>query len=68
MWSPGYSYPYFGGQRDLQHRSAEVMELGCFLEYDGKPISRHRFAEPMSCCIGAFHCGVSYAYGRLFTI
>ena len=55
MWSPGYSYPYFGGNATYNIIPQEVMELGCFLEYDGKAYFEASLAEPMSCCIGAFH-------------
>jgi len=55
MWSPGYSYPYFGGNATYNIVPREVMELGCFLEYDGKAYFEASLAEPMSCCIGAFH-------------
>ena len=34
---------------------AEVMELGCLLEYKGRAYYEASLAEPMSCSIGAFH-------------
>lgn len=55
MWSPGYSYKYFGGNATYMIIPAEVMELGCLLEYKGKAYYEASLAEPMSCCIGAFH-------------
>ncbi len=55
MWSPGYSYQYFGGNATYCIIPQEVMELGCFLEYDGKAYFEASLAEPMSCSIGAFH-------------
>ena len=55
MWSPGYSYRYFGGNATYCIIPPEVMELGCFLEYDGRAYFEASLAEPMSCCIGAFH-------------
>ena len=33
MWSPGYSYEFFGGDTTYCVIPAEVMELGCLLEY-----------------------------------
>ena len=36
MWSPGYSYEFFGGDSTYCIIPAEVMELGCLLEYKGK--------------------------------
>ena len=55
MWSPGYSYRYFGGNATYCIIPPEVMGLGCFLEYDGRAYFEASLAEPMSCCIGAFH-------------
>lgn len=36
MWSPGYSYEFFGGDATYCIIPAEVMELGCLLEYKEK--------------------------------
>ena len=36
MWSPGYSYEFFGGDATYCIIPAEVMELGCLLEYKGR--------------------------------
>jgi len=55
MWSPGYSYEYFGGDSTYCVIPHEVMELGCLLEYKGKAYYEASLAEPMSCSIGAFH-------------
>ena len=55
MWSPGYSYEFFGGDCTYCIIPAEVMELGCLMEYNGKAFYEASLAEPMSCCIGAFH-------------
>lgn len=55
MWSPGYSYPYFGGNATYCIIPPEVMELGCFLTYQGRAYFEASLAEPLSCCIGAFH-------------
>ena len=55
MWSPGYSYEFFGGDTTYCIIPAEVMELGCLLEYKGKAYYEASLAEPMSCSIGAFH-------------
>ena len=55
MWSPGYSYEFFGGDCTYCIIPAEVMELGCLMEYTGKAFYEASLAEPMSCCIGAFH-------------
>ena len=53
--SPGYSYEFFGGAATYCIIPAEVMELGCLMEYKGKAFYESSLAEPMSCCIGAFH-------------
>ncbi len=55
MWSPGYSYKYFGGDCTYTIIPAEVMELGCLLEYKGEAYFEASLAEPLSCSIGAFH-------------
>ncbi|WP_297238043.1 zinc-binding dehydrogenase [uncultured Faecalicoccus sp.] len=55
MWSPGYSYEFFGGDATYCIIPQEVMELGCLLEYKGKAYYEASLAEPMSCSIGAFN-------------
>lgn len=55
MWSPGYSYEFFGGDATYCIIPAEVMELGCMLEYKGRAYYEASLAEPMSCSIGAFN-------------
>ena len=55
MWSPGYSYEFFGGDATYCIIPAEVMELGCLLEYKGRAYYESSLAEPKSCSIGAFN-------------
>lgn len=55
MWSPGYSYEFCGGDSTYCIIPAEVMELGCMLEYKGRAYYEASLAEPMSCSIGAFN-------------
>jgi threonine dehydrogenase-like Zn-dependent dehydrogenase len=55
MWSPGYSYEFFGGDTTYCVIPPEVMEVGCLLNYHGDAYYKASLAEPMSCCIGAFH-------------
>ncbi len=55
MWSPGYSYEFFGGDATYCIIPQEVMELGCLLEYKGEAYYEASLAEPMSCSIGAFN-------------
>ncbi len=53
--SPGYSYEYFGGACTYCIIPAEVMELGCLLDYDGESFFEASLGEPMSCIIGGYH-------------
>ena len=55
MWSPGYSYEFFGGDATYCIIPSEVMELGCLLEYKGRAYYEASLAEPMSSSIGAFN-------------
>ncbi len=55
MWSPGYSYEFFGGDTLYTVIPREVMELGNLLEYRGDAYYKASLAEPMSCSIGAAH-------------
>lgn len=55
LYSPGYSYPYFGGAATYTVIPHEVMELGCLLNYSGESFFDASLAEPMSCIIGAYH-------------
>lgn len=53
--SPGYSYPYIGGDATYVVIPHEVMECGCLLPYDGDAFFYGSLAEPMSCIVGGFH-------------
>lgn len=53
--SPGYSYPYIGGNATYVVIPNEVMEMNCLLPYKGKAFFYGSLAEPMSCIVGAFH-------------
>lgn len=63
MWSPGYSYMYFGGDATYNVIPQEVMEIGCFLNYDGEAYYEASLAEPISCIIGAFHANYHTSMG-----
>ena len=52
--SPGYSYPYIGGDATYVVIPHEVMECGCLLPYDGDAFFYGSLAEPMSCIVGGF--------------
>ena len=53
--SPGYSYPYIGGDATYVVIPHEVMECGCLLPYAGDAFFYGSLAEPMSCIVGGFH-------------
>lgn len=63
MWSPGYSYMYFGGDATYNIVPKEVMEIGCLLNYQGETYYEASLAEPMSCIIGAFHASYHTSMG-----
>lgn len=63
MWSPGYSYMYFGGDATYNIIPKEVMEIGCLLNYQGETYYEASLAEPMSCIIGAFHASYHTSMG-----
>jgi len=53
--SPGYSYPYVGGNATYVIIPREVMELGCLLDYQADGYFLGSLTEPMSCIVGTFH-------------
>jgi L-sorbose 1-phosphate reductase len=53
--APGYSYHYIGGNATYINIPAEVMEMGCLLNYNGATYFYGSLAEPMSCIVGAYH-------------
>lgn len=53
--SPGYSYPYIGGDATYVIIPHEVMDMGCLLSYNGEAFFHGSVAEPMSCIVGGFH-------------
>jgi threonine dehydrogenase-like Zn-dependent dehydrogenase len=55
LWSPGYSYPLIGGDATYIIIPAEVMKMGCLLEYRADAFYLGSLAEPISCIVGAFH-------------
>ena len=54
-YSPGYSYPFYGGDATYCIVPRIAVEKGCVLPYDGSYFASASLAEPMSCIIGAFH-------------
>ncbi len=61
--SPGYSYPYYGGDATYIIIPKEVFITNCFLKYEGDAFYFGSLAEPMSCIIGGFHCCFHTKYG-----
>ncbi|MDC7243695.1 MAG: zinc-binding dehydrogenase, partial [Sphaerochaetaceae bacterium] len=53
--SPGYSFRWYGGNMTYAVIPNEVMEINCFLKYEGEAFFEASLAEPMSCVIGGFH-------------
>lgn len=53
--SPGYSYPYCGGDSQYAILPPECMERGCLLAYEPDVFYYGSIAEPMSCIVGGFH-------------
>lgn len=63
MWSPGYSYEFFGGDTLYTIIPQEVMELNSLLEYTGDAYYKASLSEPMSCSIGAAHAAFHTTMG-----
>lgn len=53
-YSPGYSYPYYGGDATYCIVPKVAVDKGCVLPYAGSYYANASLAEPMSCIIGAF--------------
>lgn len=54
-YSPGYSYPYFGGDATHCVIPKVAIDKGCVLPFRDDYFANASLAEPMSCIIGAFH-------------
>jgi threonine dehydrogenase-like Zn-dependent dehydrogenase len=61
--SPGYSYPFIGGDAARILIPQEVMALDCLLDYEGDAFFKASLAEPMSCIVGAFRAQYHYPPG-----
>ena len=55
LHTPGYSFPYCGGDTQYAILLPEVMEHGCLLHYGAKEFFYGSLSEPLSCIVGAFH-------------
>jgi threonine dehydrogenase-like Zn-dependent dehydrogenase len=63
MDSPGYSYPYIGGDATYIVIPKEVMEMDCLLPYTGEAYYWGSLAEPVSCVVGAFRANYHFEQG-----
>lgn len=54
-FSPGYSYPFYGGDATYCIVPKVAIDKGCVLPYAEDYYANASLAEPMSCIIGAFH-------------
>ena len=54
-YSPGYSYPFYGGDATYCIVPRVAIDKGCVLPYEEDYYANASLAEPMSCIIGAFH-------------
>jgi len=61
--SPGYSYPWIGGNATRILIPREVMLMDCLLPYEGDAFFKASLAEPMSCIVGAFHAQYHFEQG-----
>lgn len=58
--APGYSFKYYGGDCTYIIIPGFVMEIGCFLPYEGDSFFYGSLAEPMSCIVGGYHANYHY--------
>ena len=55
MMTPGYAFPYMGGDTQYAIIIPEVMEQNCLLHYNAEHYFYGSLSEPLSCIIGTFH-------------
>lgn len=55
MATPGYAYPYMGGDATYAVLANEVMEMNCLLDYNADAYFYGSVAEPLSCIVGTYH-------------
>jgi len=55
LQTPGYSFPFVGGDTQYAVIIPEVMEQNCLLHYAADEYFYASLAEPLSCIIGTFH-------------
>ncbi|MGI6161047.1 MAG: zinc-binding dehydrogenase [Christensenellales bacterium] len=52
--TPGYAWPYCGGNATYVIMPREIMEHDCLITYNGNAYFYGSLAEPLSCLVGAF--------------
>ena len=55
MATPGYAYPYMGGDMTYCILAPEVMEMDCLLDYKAPAYFYGSVSEPLSCIVGTYH-------------
>ena len=55
LHTPGYAFPYTGGDTQYAIIFPEILEQNCLLHYNAKDFFYGSLSEPLSCIIGAFH-------------
>ena len=55
LQTPGYSFPFVGGDATYAIIPNVIIEADCFLPYDGDAYYKASLAEPMSCIIAGYH-------------
>ena len=53
--TPGYAFPFVGGDTTYAIIPNVVMEADCLIPYDGDSYFKASLAEPMSCIIAGYH-------------
>jgi threonine dehydrogenase-like Zn-dependent dehydrogenase len=53
--SPGYSFPYYGGDATYIVIPQQVFEMDCFLKYESDAFYTGSLAEPLSCILSGYH-------------
>lgn len=55
LQTPGYSFPFVGGDSTYSIIPNAIIEADCLIPYDGDGYYKASLAEPMSCIIAGYH-------------
>ena len=55
LQTPGYSFPFVGGDSTYSIIPNAIIEADCLIPYDGDAYYKASLAEPMSCIIAGYH-------------